>query len=239
MILWKDLQDRFSIGKLMFDMNRFDYAVFDLDGTLLDTSAGIISALISTLKAYGLPVPAQSVLDSFIGPPLEDSFIRVYDLNTQDARKIAESFRELYKTDDYLLNATPYEGIFDLFDSLKRSGTKIGIATYKREDYAKQLLCKKGFNKYTDHMYGSDPDGKMKKSDIIRICLNNMGCTDIDRSVYIGDGVSDGKGANSLNMPFLAVTYGFGFKNPSDAEIYKPIGIAETCKDVREIIVGS
>ena len=39
---------------------------------------------------------------------------------------------------------------FDLFDSLKKSGVTIGIATYKREDLAKQLLCKKGFDKYTE-----------------------------------------------------------------------------------------
>ena len=91
---------------------------------------------------------------------------------------------------------------------------------------------------YAKYMYGSDFEGKLKKDDIIHICLNDMGCADYSKAVYIGDGKSDGKGANTVGINFIAVTYGFGFKKIEDAAEYNPIGVTNTCDGIRSIIMG-
>lgn len=217
-------------------MRRFDYAIFDLDGTLLDTREGVIAAVAFAMEKYGKPIPNHSILESLIGPPIQDSFQKLYNLSFNEAMEMANVFRDAYKNDDFLFKAVPYEGIYELMDLLIDSGVEIGIVTYKREDYAKRLLLKKQFDRYTEYMYGSDFKGKKKKYDIILYCLRKMGCDNNSRAVYIGDGDGDGIAANKAGINFIAVNYGFGFKKAHDADDYLPIGTANTCKDIYELI---
>ncbi len=216
-------------------MIQYDYVAFDLDGTLLDTRKGIISAVIRTLKKWKMSIPDQQTLENIIGPPMQLSLKTIYNLSDDKAMEIANCFREEYTKEEFLFDATPYDGIFDLLQELISKKINIGIATYKREDYAKKLLHWFGFDKFTQHIFGSDFDGKLKKHDIIRLCLESMGCNDYSNSVYVGDGNSDGKGANILGMKFIAVTYGFGFKPNTEIE-YPNIGIANTPSDIISIL---
>ena len=213
-------------------MRLFDYCLFDLDGTLLDTRDGVIAAAVKAMHDFNKDIPDEGILESLIGPPMQVSFKNLFGLTDDMSMKMANVFRDYYKTDEFLFRAVPYDGIYRTFEELISCGIKIGIATYKREDYAKRLLCEKGFDKYTNHMYGSDFDGKLKKSDIIRLCLDRMGCQDYSRAVYIGDGVSDGKGANDVGIKFIAVTYGFGFKKAEEAKEYNPCGVIEHCEEM-------
>ena len=220
-------------------MNRFDYVLFDLDGTLLDTREGVLSSIIYTIKKYNLIIPDQASLESMIGPPIQESFKKLYGISDLEAFEMAAVFRETYMKDEYLFQAIPYDGIYDLFDGLVTAGIKIGIATYKREDYAKRLLCEKGFGKYTNFMYGSDFAGILKKSHIIRKCLIDLRCTDLSKSVYIGDGSSDGRSANEVGMNFIGVTYGFGFKAVADIAAYGPFAVANNCHDLSKILYST
>ena len=219
-------------------MIKYKYVLFDLDGTLIDTKEGIISAVVQTMNRFGQEVPQRSVLESFIGPPMQDSIKSLYQLDDETAMKMANTFRDLYRTDKYLYNSEPYEGIFLLLDTLKKQGAVVGVATYKRNDYATKLLVEKGFDKYTSYMYGSDFEGKLTKADIIRQCLNNMGCRDNADAVYIGDGESDGKNANAVGIDFIAVTYGYGFKNDNETLVYNPVGIAHDCADLEKFLLA-
>ena len=214
-------------------MIKYKYILFDLDGTLMDTSKGIIEAIAYTMKKYSKEVPDESELRTLIGPPMQKSFQKLYDLDDEKAMEMANVFRDVYKTDEFLFQSVVYDGIFDLFESLRKNGIKTGIATYKREDYAKHLLFEKGFDKYTPWMYGSDFAGKLTKADIIRNCLKDMGCDDNSEAVYIGDGNSDGKNANEVGMDFIAVTYGFGFNCADDAAQYKPVAVVNSCEELK------
>lgn len=219
-------------------MNKFDYVLFDVDGTLLDTREGIVSAILHTMKIFSLDIPDQSILYSLIGPPMQFSLKKLYNLSDAAAMEMANVFRDVYKTDDFLFNAIPYDGIYMLLESLINNKVKIGIATYKRYDYAKRLLYEKNFDQYTNFFYGSDFEGRLSKSDIIRECLINMECIDFNKAVYIGDGDSDGKSSNEVGMNFIAVTYGYGFKNFEDANKYHPIAVVQDCKMLKEVLLG-
>ena len=216
---------------------KYDYVVFDLDGTLLDTREGVIAAIVKTIEEYHFEVPNQSVLESLIGPPMQTSFKKMYGLSDEESMKMANRFRDYYKTDEILFQAKEYDGIYDLISSLIQEHIYIGVATYKREDYAKRLLIGKGFDKYTDYMYGSDFEGKLKKHDIIRLCLDEMRCTDYSRAVYVGDGKSDGVGAKTVGIDFIAVLYGFDFKTEEDAREFSPVGTARRCNDIKDIVL--
>lgn len=206
----------------------YQAVLFDVDGTLLDTSGGILAALQRVIEEEGLPVPPIETMRTFIGPPVQDSFQRVFGCDDVEKARLAAAFRCHYQDEGYLFQACPYEGIFELFDRLRNDGTLIGIATYKREDYARRLLGHFGFDAYTPYLFGSDIAGKLTKADIIRNCLTAMGIEDRSQALMVGDTLHDAAGASQLSVPFLAVTFGFGFEPGDTVEGYGSVGVADT-----------
>ena len=210
--------------------------IFDLDGTLLDTAEGILESVAYTVKELGYKELTLEQKLSFIGPPVQASLKRLYGLSDEEAQRGANIFREYYK-DNALLKAEPYEGIFTLCETLKKNNVKMSVATYKREDYALKLLCAKGFDRYCNPMHGADNNNILKKEDIVLMCVNEMGATK-EECVLIGDTDNDAKGAAQAGIPFIAVTYGFGFKSRDDLKEYPHIGVAGTPAGLAKIILA-
>lgn len=209
----------------------YKYVIFDLDGTLLDTSVGIFKSIDYTICKLGLLNLPQNIKESFIGPPIYDSFRKYYQLDTETCRQATEIFRNIYK-DKFLLEAIPYEGIFEMLTELKQQNSKMAVATNKRHDYATKLLKFFEFDKYFDFMFGSDPDNRLKKSDIICECLHKLKVDKFNESVMIGDTLHDYYGACEAGIDFIGVKYGFGFKNDEDLEEVKTCRV---CKDIKEL----
>lgn len=218
-------------------MQRFKVVVFDVDGTLLDTSEGVKESVKYTIRKHGLKELDDVMLSTFIGPPIQDSFARVYGLSGDILQELATTFRNRYKDVD-LLKAIPYDGIYDLMQKLLKADIKIAIATYKRQDYASAIMEHFGFDKYTDIIYGADHENKLKKRDIIEMALKDSGVTDYKEAVMVGDSDNDAIGAESIGVEFIGVTYGFGFKNANDVNKFKNIGVANTCQEVASLIIG-
>lgn len=212
-------------------MGKYNLAIFDLDGTLLDTRAGVLSAVKYTIKEMGYEMPDEETLRSFIGPPVQEAFGRVYGLEGPILQEIATVFRNFYSTKT-LLEAVPYDGILELFAELSLRGIKPAVATYKREDYALTLLKHFGFDRYTDIMFGGDHENKLKKKDIIEKCISAGGVSDISRVVMIGDTEFDSVGAENVGADFIGVTYGFGFKTAEDVSRVKSVGSVDTVPEL-------
>ena len=211
-------------------------AVFDVDGTLLDTAEGVMSAVKYAINTWGLPPLGEEELKAFIGPPVQNSFVRHYGMKKEEAQQLADIFRRRYKDED-LLKAAPYEGIYQVFEKLKGNGILLAVATYKRQDYARRILEHFGFHRYTDILYGADNQNKLKKKDIIEKCLNDLGIHDYSQAVMVGDSDNDAVGAEELGMGFIGVTYGFGFKDQEDVMGYHADGCAAHPEDIAEIIL--
>lgn len=218
-------------------MQHFDIVVFDVDGTLLDTSEGVLASVKYTIEKHNLPKIDEETLKTFIGPPIQDSFARVYGLSGEILQELATTFRNQYKDVD-LLKAVPYEGIFDVFEALLANGIKPAIATYKRQDYATKIMQHFGFDKYTDIIYGADHENKLKKRDIIELALKDSGVSDFSKAVMIGDSDNDAIGAEGIGTEFIGVTYGFGFRSKEDVNKFKNVGSADTAKELRMLLVG-
>ena len=212
-------------------MRRYDLAVFDLDGTLLDTRGGVLSAVKYTIKEFGYEMPDEETLRSFIGPPVQEGFSRVYGLEGPILQEIATVFRNFYSTKT-LLEAELYEGMTELMEEMLARGIKPAVATYKREDYALKLLRHFGFDRYTDIMFGGDHENKLKKRDIIEKCINTAGVTDLSRVVMIGDTEFDAVGARDIGVDFIGVSYGFGYKSVEEIEGKGAAGAARTPLDI-------
>ena len=74
----------------------YRYLFFDLDGTLTDSKAGILNCLRYAFEKLGEPVPPEETLLAFIGPPLQDSFMRYCGFSPELAAEGIRLFRERY-----------------------------------------------------------------------------------------------------------------------------------------------
>lgn len=211
---------------------KYKHAIFDLDGTLLDTSGGILSSVSYVISINNLRKIEKEELLSFIGPPIQESFKRTYGISDSLAQQYGQAFRDRYKNYDLLI-AEPYDGIYALMEKLKENGIIISVATYKREDYALTILEHFGFDKYAMSIHGADNDNQLKKKDIIALCISEINIVDKNKIVYIGDTKSDLNAAEALGIDFIGVNYGFGFKNVKNYA-NNPVEILRTMEDKDE-----
>ena len=87
------------------------YILFDLDGTLMDTSVGVLKAVDYVVQQFGLEEADEETKQTFIGPPIYEAFDKHYHMSKEDCDKATEMFRNAYK-DQFLFEAIPYEGIY-------------------------------------------------------------------------------------------------------------------------------
>lgn len=203
--------------------HHYHAVIFDVDGTLLDTTEGIVNSVKYTLEQQKLPMLSEQQLLSFIGPPIQESFrdnLGIEDI--YQLQRLATIFRDRYKSVE-LLRAKAYEGIYQLCDELKDRNIQIAVATYKRQDYAIELLKHFKFDRYSCTLFGSDHENKLKKVDIIRKCIEDMKLQSKDYHdvVMVGDSWHDANGAKQIGIDFIGVTYGFGFKTKEEIMHYQ------------------
>ena len=74
----------------------YRYILFDLDGTLTDSKEGILNCLRYAFEKMGQPVPPVETLLKFIGPPLQDSYMRFCGFTPEQALEGIRLFRERY-----------------------------------------------------------------------------------------------------------------------------------------------
>ena len=177
--------------------------LFDLDGTLLDTSEGIINSVKYTIRCLGLRNLSDKVLSCFIGPPIQDSLIKYCCLSR------ANIFRNYYKS-ECLYQAYVYEGIIELLLILQKQNLNIGVATYKREDYAINILKHFGIFNYCSVVHGADNDNELTKADIIENVCQELS-VEKSSTVLVGDTEFDRIGADISGINFIGVTWGFGY----------------------------
>ncbi len=210
------------------------YVLFDLDGTLLDTSEGIMESVRHTASVLGLANLSEDRLRTFIGPPLTWSFSAQYGCDEETAKCATRIFREYYNN-GALLKARVYSGIDDLCDQLQARGIRQAVATNKPDRFAKGLLKHFNLSPYFDSIRGASEDGRLKKTDLIKLCLRDLGAVP-DESILVGDTINDAKGAEEAHVPFLAVTYGFGFQTEEELQGFRCVGLASSPSAILQII---
>ena len=92
--------------------------LFDLDGTLTDSGEGIMNCAELALRHFGLPVPSRQEMRVFVGPPLDQTFIK-YGVPADKTDEAIKVFRSRYTTVGKFENF-PYPGIRETLQKLKQ-----------------------------------------------------------------------------------------------------------------------
>jgi len=189
---------------------KYDYILFDLDGTLTDPGEGITNSVAYVLEKYGIPVPPRQELYKFIGPPLKESFEEYYDFTPENAQKGVILYREYFDAKGIFENKV-FPDTIDTLSKLKADGYTLVLATSKPEVAAKRILERFSLAPYFDVVCGADLEGKCtKKEDVIRYALNTANITDKKRAVMVGDRKHDIDGAFKNGLQAIGVTFGYG-----------------------------
>lgn len=182
--------------------------VFDLDGTLADTSEGIYNAHRAACAALKIDLSEHS-LNGVIGGALVDIYQERFGLSIDAARNAIDIYRGWYQ--NYGIHqAVIYPGIEELLAKLQSMGFFLGVATLKREDFAVEMLSDMGIKKYFNCICGMDTKDTLNKELLIHECMRHTGVSAKD-TVLIGDTKNDYMGALRTKVDFIGVTYGFGF----------------------------
>lgn len=185
--------------------------IFDLDGTLLDTSEGILHCYHKTASMLNLKKNSVENDSIVIGGPLSDGFRTLYDIPDEETlAKAIDIYRNLYANEG-ITKFSAYNGIDTALSKLKSDGYQLGVATLKLEEYAKSMLKNAELAKYFDIIHGWDGTEKCTKAYTVTKVLFEQKCL-AKNAVLVGDSVYDKNGAEIAGVDFLGVTYGFGIK---------------------------
>lgn len=191
-------------------MKNYRYILFDLDGTLTDPKEGITKSIAYALDYYGIQVDDLDSLCKFIGPPLQESFMKYYGFEEEKAKEAVEKYREYFRPHGVYENKV-YDGVEYLLKTLAERGKMIILATSKPTVFAKIILKHFGLEQYFDYVAGSELDGsRVEKGDVIAYALEQAGVTDKTLTVMIGDRKHDIIGAKQNGLDSIGVLYGYG-----------------------------
>ncbi|HFJ9437261.1 MULTISPECIES: HAD family hydrolase [Bacillus] len=204
--------------------------LFDLDGTLTDPKEGIVNSVLYALKQLGIEELHVSELESFIGPPIQQSLVERYNMNEGEVERAVFYFREYLKQRGLLENNV-YEGIPNLLKQLKDTGNRLFIATSKPTVFAKQVLEHFQLTDYFQDIIGSNLDGtRIKKEEIIAHILQTNEDLNKEEIVMIGDRKHDIIGANYNGIASVGILYGYG----SETELNE-VGATHIVNDIKEL----
>ena len=185
--------------------------IFDLDGTLLDTSEGILHCYHKTARMLNLKKNSVENDSIVIGGPLSEGFRTLYDIPDEETlAKAIDTYRSLYANEG-ITKFSAYNEIETALNKLKSDGYQLGVATLKLEEYAKTMLENARLAKYFDIIHGWDGTEKCTKAYTVIKVLFEQKCL-AKNAVLVGDSVYDKNGAEIAGVDFLGVTYGFGIK---------------------------
>lgn len=210
---------------------RYKLAVFDMDGTILNTLEDLADSTNYALKTNGLPERTIDEVRRFVGNGIRLLIERAVpegsDIELID--KVFDTFTTYYKT-HCAIKTKPYDGIRDVLLSLRKAGCMTAVVSNKA-DFAVQDLCRDYFDGLFDLAVG-ERDGIKKKPapDSVFEVLSKLNIDKAD-AVYIGD--SDVDYATSVNAGMDVIMVGWGFR---DEEFLRKKGAKRIIKQPSEIL---
>lgn len=221
-----------------FLMAKYDYVIFDFDGTVVDTGEGILKSLQYSFKEMGREVPELDDLKKFIGPPIYYSYTTFYNVSEEEVGDYIRKYRERYKVKG-IYECELYEGMTQLLDSLKAEGIKIGIASSKPLHLIYSVADYLKITDKFDAIVGVkiDDSNHSSKTQLVLDAMTEMGATDKSKVLMVGDRLFDIDGAAGAGVDSCGAIWGYG--NEEEFREHNATYIAYKTTDVYDLAVNN
>lgn len=215
-------------------------AMFDLDGTLLDTAVEIAEATNRTLKDFGEPGVSDEDVRSWIGYGtgwlMRQAWSKVAGAPREEIwPKVMSRFVEHYY-DTSGTSSKPYPYVLEMLGKLVDVGVKRAIVTNKETRFTARILHKHGLEKTFDMVVCGDTL-PVKKPDpaMIQVVIDSLGQS-VGQCLFVGDSEIDVRTAKAAGVTCWAVPYGYNMGQP--IEDAQPDLVVPTVKSVPDFFKG-
>ncbi len=194
--------------------------LWDIDGTVVDASEGILRRLTTTLEYFGHPAPTRAELVHWIGPPMYSSFQVNVGMTPEQSTEAVTFYRNQSKTEGYPSGAKLFDGVGDLIADLSTARVPQATASSKPEVQVQALMDYFDLADHLEVICGASSDERTlsAKADIVAESLRRLQeqGVDVSRPVLIGDRHHDIDGGAVHGVPVIFVRWGFSW--PHEAE---------------------
>ena len=213
---------------------KYDYYLFDFDGTVADTGEGIRKSVAYSLEKMGFAPLDTATLSRFIGPPLHDSYMEYCGMTDDEAERAIERYRERY-VEIGLYESRLYPGIPMLLRALKQAGAWVAIASAKPRFMLERLAKHFGIDRYLDAISGTGLGRHAAdKRDLILAALPEG--ADPARACMTGDRRFDIEAAKALGMGAVGADYGYSL--PGELAAAGADAVAGSVRDTAACLLG-
>lgn len=194
--------------------------LWDVDGTIVDASDGILRRLTTALEHFGKRPPTRAELVHWIGPPMYESFQVNVGMTPEQASEAVAFYRVLGKQDGYTTGARLFDGVGDLIRDIAAAGIPQATASSKPEIQVAALMDYFDLSPSLTAIVGATPDERTlsAKSDIVAEALRRLRGAGVDtsRPVLVGDRHHDVEGGAEQGVPVIFVRWGFSWPHEAD-----------------------
>ncbi|WP_421247326.1 HAD-IA family hydrolase [Aeromonas jandaei] len=214
-------------------------AIFDWDGTLMDSVGRIVACVQGAARDCELAVPAPAQIRLIIGLSLDVAMSRLFPLRSDSGTAIDE--RQIATLIDryrhhYLHDATPspmFAGAGELLHDWRFRGLQLAIATGKSRRGLDRVLDETGLRPLFVTSRGADearskPDPLMLEQILAELGLSPR------QAVMIGDSVHDMAMAEAIAMPRIGVTWGVDSRDALSR--YEPVVVVDSMTALRALL---
>ncbi len=184
--------------------------LFDLDGTLVDSSAGIEYSCRVALQEV---LPGREIRDlrARIGPPIREVFRRALpDVGADALGQLERSFRASYDAEGWR-RSVAYPGVAETLSCLRELGRRSFVVTNKPQAPTRSILGLLGLEARFEEVVCPDsrtPPFASKAEEAIDL-VRRYGLQP-ERAALVGDSEEDARAAQACGLPFIAASYGYG-----------------------------
>ena len=194
--------------------------LWDVDGTIIDASEGILRRLRVTLEHFGHTAPQRDELAHWIGPPQFESFQTNVGMTPDESAAAVAFYRGLARDEGYTAGAKLFPGIADLIRDVAAAGIPQATASSKPEVQVVELMRHFGLTGDFRALVGATADERTRasKAAVVGEALHRLADAGVDvrRPVLIGDRHHDVEGAAEHGVPVIFVRWGFSWPHEAD-----------------------
>ncbi|MCL2334484.1 MAG: HAD-IA family hydrolase [Endomicrobia bacterium] len=210
----------------------YDFLIFDLDGTIVDSERDLTSAINMVRQEFGFEPLTIEKVRSYVGSGIKALVDKAVPERSEEIHERAlERFKFHYSR--VLTDTTAaYDGIAAMLEALKDK--KKAVLSNKTEIFSHEIIKRLGLKKYFVEIWGGDTAGKKPDPKPILDLIKVTG-SQAAKTVMIGDSSNDFKAAKAAGIASIAVLYGYGGDIDRIKEL-KPDYIAEKPEDIVDIV---
>jgi HAD superfamily hydrolase (TIGR01509 family) len=187
----------------------YRFIIFDLDGTLIDSSEGVVQAINYSLEQMGEPPQSPETIKPYIGYPLETMYPDFTDapydelyahFTVKAAQTVVASTCALPYTDEVL-------------QQLAANGRTLAVATTKIKKHVDGIVDKLGWRDYFSAAVGGDEAPRFKPDPaIFHLALERLQARP-EEAMVVGDTINDVHAARAVPMAVTAVASPYGHRD--------------------------